>query len=1377
VVRYAILGPIELCDGKRTVTVGGPRQLALLALLLVNANRALSDDRLIDTLWHDLGPSGALKRLQAAILRLRRSLDPDGVQPEPVLRRVAGGYLLAVAPGELDADVFQARIGEARRALEAGEAALARDVLCDALGMWRGPALAEVAYVEFAQPEIRRLEELRLTALEARVDCELRLGEHGGLISELAALVAAHPGRERLAAQLMLAMYRCGRQGEALEVYARTRAILLTELGLEPGPALQTLQAEILAQAPALQSAADAPGPAARDNAAAADVLPTGVVTFLLTDVEGSTRLWEADADAMAGALEVHDGLIARLVERHGGRLLKGRGEGDATLSVFERASDAVACAAELQRALATAPWPSPLDLRTRIALHSGEALERTGDYLGPVLNRAARLRSLATGGQIVVSRTTTELVLDRLPEELAVVDLGRHELQGLSRPERVFELRTTARAGAEESDVASGSVMLALPRSLHVPAKSPFVGRDAELGRLRERWTELCEGTRSAVVLGGEAGIGKTRLASELAQIAHEQGALVLYGRCDEGLDVPYQPFVEALRPYARAVGLDWLGAELGDLACELGRLLPELVALGTPVRADPESERFALFEAVAALVEAATRERPALMVLDDLHWAARPTLLLLRHLIRSERTLGALLLCTYRETELDPGQPLARLLADLHRDSSATHLRIRGLDEAAVAVLLEAELGRPIDERTSELAHVLRAQTAGNPLFLRELLAQVAESYMTSADGKPWSASVTAEPLEVSEGLRYLIGNRVARLSAPAARALSVAAVAGARFSFVLLEHVLGERSGVLDALDETVAAGLLREAEHGDYVFAHALVHQTIYRQLGSARRVRLHRRLGEALEALYDTHTPVEALAHHFAQAAPDGQGVKAATYALAAGRSATARLAYEQAAAHCERGLEALVLSGQSHDQRRCELLLALGEASWDAGELDKARQAYAEACELAERVDDSTSLARAALGFCGPHRFEVVGAMMQPVDDLLERTLAALGEEDSALRARLTGALAAYTGDAKRKPVLARRALEMARRVADKATLADVLASNIWTTRGPDTLHESVAMATELGHVADEVGDHRLRVRAHRWLVDFLLELGDIEAVERELDALQRKADTRIVRYFRWLLTVFRANHAHLGGRLEQCERLAHDALAHRFEGRDEIASHTFAAQMLVVRREQGRLDELVPSIEDVVAEYPQFAGWRCTLAYIYAQLERRAQAREELEALVHADFCDVPRDAFWLWNMSMLCEVVVFLGDAPRARLLYKLLLPYTDRCVVLVALLCQGSAARPLGLLATTLSHYDDAARHFEHALRMNAQIRSPLWIARTQHEYARMLLLRRRPGDRDKARRLLTEALTAADQFDLKALADKARPLKCTAEAAPT
>jgi predicted ATPase len=268
-----------------------------------------------------------------------------------------------------------------------------------------------------------------------------------------------------------------------------------------------------------------------------------------------------------------------------------------------------------------------------------------------------------------------------------------------------VFELRSSSGAPPRGPAPDPAHIRLPLPRPLRVATEFPLVGRDPELARVRQLWAKRAHGPRFAIV-AGEAGIGKTRLAAELAVAVHGEGALVLYGRCDEGLAVPYQPWVEALRPVAEAVGLDRLRAEVGRLAPDLARLLPELDALGQPVSSDPETERYTLFEAVTALIETATRAQRVLLVLDDLHWAAQPTLLMLRHLMRSERPLRALVLSTYRETELAPDHPLPRLLADLQRDASATTVRIGGLDERGIAALLEAAAGHALDERAAEFA-----------------------------------------------------------------------------------------------------------------------------------------------------------------------------------------------------------------------------------------------------------------------------------------------------------------------------------------------------------------------------------------------------------------------------------------------------------------------------------------------------------------------------------------------------------------------------------------------------------------------------------------------------------------------------------------------
>ena len=257
-VKFGILGPVEFTDGVKPLSVGGPRQVALLAFLLLNANRAVSVDQLIEALWAE-NVGGGVKALHTSVARLRKALGTNGSDIEPALKTVSGGYLLAVKPGELDADVFQVGVENGRRALDQGEALDAIRVLREALELWRGPALAEVAYEAFAQSEIRRLEELRLQALEARIEADLQLGHHSRVIAELEALVASHPGREQLVGQLMIALYRSGRQSESLEAYSRARQALVSEIGVEPGPQLQRLHEAVLRQDSSLELPRPAP--------------------------------------------------------------------------------------------------------------------------------------------------------------------------------------------------------------------------------------------------------------------------------------------------------------------------------------------------------------------------------------------------------------------------------------------------------------------------------------------------------------------------------------------------------------------------------------------------------------------------------------------------------------------------------------------------------------------------------------------------------------------------------------------------------------------------------------------------------------------------------------------------------------------------------------------------------------------------------------------------------------------------------------------------------------------------------------------------------------------------------------------------------------
>jgi class 3 adenylate cyclase/DNA-binding winged helix-turn-helix (wHTH) protein len=435
---FRILGALEVLDEDRAVMLGGSKQRALLALLLIHANETLTTDRLIDELWGAHPPATAAKTVQMHVSRLRKALASDSGL---VVTR-EGGYELRLEPEQLDSLQFGRLTAQGSSEVAADRPDAAVEVFERALALWRDTPLADLAYEPFAQNEIRRLEEMRVGTLEQLIEAKLLLGRHAEVIVQLEELVAAHPYRERMRAQLMLALYRSERQAEALQAYQDARRQMVEELGIEPGEGLRELERQILAQDPALAAPTRH---AARDGSVPPE-LPTGVVTFMLTDIEDSSRLWDADAGGMAAALELHDELIARTVHAHAGRLLKTKGEGDSTMAAFPRASDAVAGAVALQEALGVTLWPDGLELRVRIALHTGEAQERAGDYFGPAINRAARLRSLREGGVTVMSQATAELVQERLPPEVEMVDLGIHALRGLSRPENVFELRPVGR-------------------------------------------------------------------------------------------------------------------------------------------------------------------------------------------------------------------------------------------------------------------------------------------------------------------------------------------------------------------------------------------------------------------------------------------------------------------------------------------------------------------------------------------------------------------------------------------------------------------------------------------------------------------------------------------------------------------------------------------------------------------------------------------------------------------------------------------------------------------------------------------------------------------------------------------------------------------
>ena len=366
---------------------------------------------------------------------------------------------------------------------------------------------------------------------------------------------------------------------------------------------------------------------------------------------------------------------------------------------------------------------------------------------------------------------------------------------------------------------------------------------------------------------------------------------------------------------------------------------------------------------------------------------------------------------------------------------------------------------------------------------------------------------------------------------------------------------------------------------------------------------------------------------------------------------------------------------------------------------------------------------------------------------------LLEEALSGLGEGDSPLRSRVLGRLATelyWLGSLERSASLSQEATDIARKVGDKAALAYALDARYFTIFGPETTEERLAIATEMMLLAEEVRDRERAHQAHLWRCISFMEQGDIPAADLELEAQDQLAEELRQPAQLWFTEVVRAMRALLEGRFEEGERLAQQALAIGQSAMGELALSNFGVQLFVLRRAQGRLHELEGGMKGFVAQYPAVPGWRAGLAYLYAELGREAEARAELEHLAANDFTDLPRDYTWLLVVALVSEVCAFLADARRAATLYELLLPYAELNVVAAPAVCSGSAARYLGLLAATMSRWREAAQHFEEALKMNAKIGAKQYLANTQQDYASMLIDRDGPGDRDKAFRLLTEAI---------------------------
>ena len=1147
-MEFRILGPLEAHSDRGTVALGGVKPRAILAVLLLRANESVSAERLALALWGEDAPPSAVQRIQVHVSRLRKALGGS-----EILNTTAAGYRLLVRPGELDAERFARLLEDGERSLASGQPEYAAALLRDALALSRGPPLADLAFEPFAPMEIARLEEQRLAALEARVAADLLLHRHAALVGELRQLVGTYPTRERLVAQLMLALYRCGRQRDALDVYANARKFLSNELGLEPGLALKDMQRAILAQAPALDM-------------------------------------------------------------------------------------------------------------------------------------------------------------------QVSAVPAGPSTAPAASRP-------------------------FPVPTVLAIDSDRTFVGRASDLAALDSVYDEVRGGARRLVLVCGEPGIGKTRLAAQFVQRVCGDGAIALYGRCDEEGLLAQQPFVEALRQYVSQCPRHELAGQLQLISGELRRIVPELAEriadLPEPLAGDPEGARSRLFEAVCSLLCRAAQHRPLVLVLDDLHWADQSTLLLLKYLARYTREARLLVLATYRDTELDDEHPLSATLAELGRERRLHRHALAPLDAAAVSQLVGIHAGA---DASAELRRIVYEGTEGNAFFVVEVLRHLTESGAIGAGSASRSAPEPGQ-LAVPDGVRDVIAQRVRRLGPQTNRLLVTASILGRTFELDVLQRLspLAEDE-LLDGLEAAARAHVIEEVAGapGHYTFSHALIRDALYGALTPTRRVLMHRRAGAAIEEVHSANLEpyLGELAHHFADAGAAGHLDKAIEYGMRAGEHAAAQLAYEQAAIHYRQTAELIDAVDPVRLQRqRCDLVIAQGEAECRAGE-PVYRTTLLGGARLARQLRDAERLARAALANTRGIFSSGLGVDQERVA-MLNAALETYDAADSPTRAALMALLALELiteHDSTRRDQLHRDAIAMARRIGDARTLALVLTQRCVAQWTPAPLAERRAQLREAVALAGELGDPLLKGHTAFLSVQLAMNIGDVGQADRDLERLRAIADELAQPFMRWYYMVARAKRYSISGPGEEAERAAFAALEVGRRCGHPDSMLWFLGQIVAARFVHGTLDRGDPHMPSLIAAAgesiptsPEITPSRASplligsgMSAILCEVGRFEDARGHFEFVMRVGLDDLPSDYQALTIPVYASIACAQLGDRRRAGRLYEILEPERDRLVSTGASWF-GATTHYLGLLAATLERPDEADAYFDAAQRTYRSMDARPWLAR--------------------------------------------------------
>jgi class 3 adenylate cyclase/tetratricopeptide (TPR) repeat protein len=1080
--------------------------------------------------------------------------------------------------------------------------------------------------------------------------------------------------------------------------------------------------------------------------------MPEGPVTIMFTDVEGSTVLRTTVGDQAADEiLALHDALVRAEIEAHKGHDQEAA-LGDGFLAVFASPRRAVACAIGIQKALDTFNRSrAGVSLKVRIGLNTGEVAWQDGQPSGEAVHAAARVCAAGEGGQIFVSDVTRQLA-GTIPD-VTFRDAGEYELKGFPQPWRLY-------------DVVWVRETSALPEQV-------FVGREAELAQLRERLLSALDGHGGFVLVGGEPGVGKTALVKQLIREAEQRGALAVFGRCYESDGtVPYSPFVEMLEQALDIMPPDIVREDMGDDAPEVARLVPELRRrfpdIGEPLDLPPEQQRRYFFNAVGAFVARGSTRFPLLLVMDDVHWADEPTLLLIEHMAELMPELRVLGVGTYRDVELEVSRPLAAAMERLVRARLVDRVAVKRFDRSTVETMIGALAGKP---PPAAVVDAVFTETEGNPFFVEEVFRHLAEEGKLFTDGE-FRTDIEVDELDVPESVRLVVGRRLERLGDEAQKVLGAGAVVGRAFPFRLLEAITDVEAGrLLDVVEEAEAARVIvGEERDGEvhYSFAHELIRQTLLAGLSVLRRQRLHLAVADAIEQT-DKRARQERpseVANHLLQAGAAADTERTLEYLELTAQRAFAAAAFEEAVRAIDDALSVVDpddrLRVAQLQERRGWAVRALGHFDECLAIWDGVVTAYAEL----GRIDEAAALSwEMGYQLIWQNRFEAAF-------DGYARGLAIVGDRRTASRALLvsgTGVLLGLAGgidDAERS---FDEAAAIAREVGDERVLGRVEWTRSVSYWFNGRSSEAIASGRDAIDRLRRANDPWGLVDALCWTAFPLLFVGDHRAAQ-VLFAESIELGRKVGQHAGETLGLRGAAICQLfsAADLDAMERGATVDLE-RFEGSGSPWAGQSHAWIAAVRILRGDLDAAGRAAERAIALEPDsaFAGIGWCFEFLSVAY---AQDADACRRLLQDERHDLPAPgerapAGRTFKMFAAAHGSAVAGLADEADELYPLVAERLEEFVV-GALFDVQLAQRIAGMAAAAAGRWDDAVRHFDIALDQAGSLPLPLEQPQVEHWYGKMLLDRGDPADAARGRELLGSAIARYAEIGMPLHAAMAR-----------